>query len=109
VSYYSVDPDRLEDEIANYAKNVVPTVRTHLTQAGLMDAGVMLLVDRQSGKSLSISFWRSEDEMHATEELGNRYREATAVAGGGLVVGVERYEVAVDDGLLSGAGPEAST
>jgi hypothetical protein len=54
---------------------------------------MVALTDRQSGKTLGISFWESEEAMRASEEGANRLREESAEAGRGTVVGVERYEV----------------
>ena len=66
--------------------------------------GVYLLVERQSGKVLTITLWESEEAMRASEEESNQLRSEhrgqwdqipTAEAGGQEVAGVERYEVAV--------------
>ena len=57
--------------------------------------GVYFLVDRQSGKALSITLWESEESMRASEEEANRLRSESAQAGRQEVAGVERYEVAL--------------
>jgi heme-degrading monooxygenase HmoA len=57
--------------------------------------GVLALADRQSGKTLTITFWESEETMRATEEEANRLRSELAQAGGETIAGVERYEVGI--------------
>ncbi|MDQ2966702.1 MAG: hypothetical protein M3R37_00060 [Actinomycetota bacterium] len=59
---------------------------------GLEDAkGMMMLVDRSSGKSLGITLFDSEDAMKKGDEVLN----AMSPSGGGSRSGVEFYEVAV--------------
>ena len=57
--------------------------------------GFVALSNRQSGKVIGVSFWESEQAMQASEEVGDRTRSESAVAGGATVAGVERYEVGV--------------
>ncbi len=57
--------------------------------------GLIALGDRQSGKTLGITFWESEEAMRASEEDANRLREESAEAGGGTIADVERYEVGI--------------
>ena len=59
---------------------------------GLEDAkGVMMLVDRSSGKSIGITFFDDEDALKRGDEALN----AMSPSGGGFRTGVEFYEVAV--------------
>jgi hypothetical protein len=46
-------------------------------------------------KTLTITFWESEETMRATEEEANRLRSELAQAGGETITAVERYEVGV--------------
>jgi len=57
--------------------------------------GMIALGDRQSGKTLGITFWESEDDMRASEEAANRLRSESAEAGGQTIAGVERYKVGI--------------
>jgi hypothetical protein len=54
-----------------------------------------VLVDRESGKALSITLWESREAMLASEQRANSSREEAERSAGGSVVGVERYEVAL--------------
>jgi len=57
--------------------------------------GMIALGDRQSGKTLGITSWESEDDMRASEEAANRLRSESAEAGGQTIAGVERYKVGI--------------
>jgi heme-degrading monooxygenase HmoA len=56
--------------------------------------GVIGLLDRQSGKSLTVTLWESEGAMRASEQEADRLRQESAEAASETVEGVERYEVA---------------
>lgn len=57
--------------------------------------GAMLLVDRATGDNLGLTFWESEDAMHASEEVANKQRRDSAAAVGATgAPSVERFEVA---------------
>ena len=90
VSTYQGPPDQIDEGVCCAQENIVPRV-------GEVDGfeGVYFLVDRQSGKALSITLWESEEAMRASEEEANRLRSESAEAGGQDVMGVVRYEVAV--------------
>ena len=51
-----------------------------------------LLVDRKTGKSMSMTIWRSEKDMSASEEAGIRLR---AQATSAKELSIDRYEVAI--------------
>ena len=58
--------------------------------------GMTLLTDRQSGKTVAITFWESEDALRASEEAVRGARERAAEGGGGGAPQVERFEVILD-------------
>jgi hypothetical protein len=97
VSYYSGSPEQVDAMIGNWRDNVLPAVQQQMKEAGVEDHGAMVLVDRSSGKSISVSFWETEDDMRASEQLADRARGDAAHAVGGSVTGVERYEVVIDE------------
>lgn len=71
--------------------------------------GLYILFDRESGRSLSITLWETEEDLRASEEAAQRARSESAERSGEEIVGVERYEVAlrelVDGGSGAPAGP----
>jgi len=58
--------------------------------------GIFSLVDRQTGKGLTVTFWETEEALRASEEKANRLRsEAAEKLGATGEPIVERYEVAL--------------
>ena len=90
VSTYQGPTDQIDQGVRFAQENIVPRVQE---VEGF--EGVYFLVDRQSGKSLSITLWESEEAMRASEEEADRLRRESAEAGREEIVGVERYEVAI--------------
>jgi heme-degrading monooxygenase HmoA len=58
--------------------------------------GMLMLVDRATGKSIAVTLWESEEAMNASVEAANKIRGDFASAAGGEIVSVEQYEVAID-------------
>jgi quinol monooxygenase YgiN len=58
--------------------------------------GVLFLVDRLSGRSMSISLWDSEEAMVNSEEIANRIRKEISEKADEQVLFIERYEVAYE-------------
>lgn len=90
VSTYQGPPDQIDKGVRHAQESILPRIQE-------MDGfqGVYFLVDRQSGKGLSITLWESEEAMHASEEAANQLRSESAEASGEEVLGVERYEVVI--------------
>ena len=83
-------PPHMIDEGVRQAREVV------LPQIKEIDSGfkgIIALTDRQSGKMVWITFWESEEAMRTSEEAANRLSEQTVDVAGGMVAGMERYEV----------------
>ena len=55
--------------------------------------GAALLVDRKSGKGLTITYWESEETLTSSRQQADRVRSAAAQAAGGSIESVEEYEV----------------
>jgi heme-degrading monooxygenase HmoA len=58
--------------------------------------GMTLLTDRQSGKTVAITFWETEDALRQSEEAVKDARQRAAERGGGGEPQVERFEVILD-------------
>ena len=93
VSTYQGSPQQIDEGLDHARQSILPRVQE-------VDGfeGVYYLVDRQSGKALSITLWESEEAMRASEEEANKLRGESAEAAGATVGGVERYEVAISPG-----------
>ncbi len=90
VSTYTGTSDELDEAIRQVRENTLPKLMQ-------LDGykGAYFLVDRQNGKSLSVTLWESEEAMSMSEEAANSLRTEVADALGTQMVGVERYEVAI--------------
>jgi heme-degrading monooxygenase HmoA len=90
VSTFQGPPDQTAEGIRIAREQILPAAK-------LMDGfkGIYLLFDWESGKSLSVTLWETEEDMRASEEAANRVRAESADTSGETVVGVERYEVAL--------------
>lgn len=92
VTTIPMDPSRIDDAVQGLRENDIP-------QFERIDGfkGFTLLVDRQGGTAVGISFWESAEAMEASEDQVKDARERAAQAGGASEEPrVELYEVAVD-------------
>jgi len=92
VSTFQGPPDQTAEGIRVAREQILPVARL---QDGFK--GIYLLFDRESGRSLSITLWETEEDMRASEEAARRARTESAEVAGETIVGVERYEVALQE------------
>ena len=92
VSAFQGRPDQTAVGIRVAREQILPAARL---QDGFR--GIYLLFDRESGRSLSITLWETEEDMKASEDAALRARTESAEAAGEVIVGVERYEVALQE------------
>lgn len=91
VSTIQGKPERVEDGIRNYREQVIPSVKK---MVGFK--GAYFLVDRESGKEVSITLWGTEKDLQASAEAANRLRsQASQTVAAPQPPMVEVYEVAV--------------
>lgn len=81
-------PHEIDEVLREIREHVLPLLQQ---QDGF--EGFITLEDRRSGKLIGITFWESEQAMHASEEVGDRTRSETAEATHDTIEDVERYEV----------------
>jgi heme-degrading monooxygenase HmoA len=58
--------------------------------------GMTLLTERQTGKTIAVTFWESEDALRQSEEAVKDARSRAAESGGAGEPQVERFEVILD-------------
>ncbi len=92
VSTFQGPPDQTSKGIRVAQEQILPAARL---QDGFV--GIYLLYDRESGRSLAITLWETEEDMKASEEAAHRARTESARASGDVIVRVERYEVALQE------------
>jgi heme-degrading monooxygenase HmoA len=81
-------PEQIDEGLRYLREQVLPSGKTDPGFKGLIALG-----DRQSGKTLSITFWESEETMRASEEDANQLRGGWAEMSGQEISDVGRYEV----------------
>ena len=77
-------PDQMDEGLRDVKEHVLPLLQQ---QDGFK--GFIALGNRQSGKLIGITFWESEQAMHASEEIGARTRSDTAEDTGDTIADVE--------------------
>jgi heme-degrading monooxygenase HmoA len=96
ISTYQGPAGLSDDEVAEIVRrtqeNVLPTVRQMTGYRG-----VLSLLDRGTGKALTMTMWDSKADMESSEEAANATRAQAADIAREQVVGVERYEVTFQD------------
>ncbi len=97
VSTYQGDPAQIDQGLDYARENILPRVK----QVDGFE-GVYYLVDRQSGKALTITLWKSEEALRASEEEANRLRSESAESASATIENVERYEVGISEASSSG-------
>ena len=95
-------PEKVDDAIANFKKQVVPNASNAPGYAG---AG--LLIDRKSGAGIGITYWESAKALSNSEQVGIKTRtNAVQNVPGTQIVNVERYELVL---MERNAPPKADT
>jgi heme-degrading monooxygenase HmoA len=59
--------------------------------------GILVLADRTSGRTKTITFWDGPESLRASEQRADELREQAAEAMKETIVGVDRYEVALHE------------
>lgn len=91
VSMFEGPPESVDDT-TSVRESVLPAARR---MEGF--AGLLMLGDRASGRSLAITFWHTEAALKAGEEAATALRVRSAGEAGQRIVAVERYEVLLDE------------
>ena len=95
-------PDKLDAAIANFKQQVLPASRS-----APGNLGATLLVDRQSGAGIGITYWESAKALAAAEQMGIKTRtDAAKNVSGTQIVNVERSEIVI---MERAATPKAGT
>lgn len=87
VSRYQVPIDKLDADVGG-AQQTEQQVSQWPGSLGLY-----YLVDRDSGQTMAITMWESEQAMRESEDRADRMRVDTASRATARLIGIERYEV----------------
>jgi heme-degrading monooxygenase HmoA len=86
-------PDKVKDAIDNFEANVLKNLR-----AAPGNQGAILLVNRESGAGMGITYWESAKALAASEAIGTQSRtQTTKAVPGSQIVNVERAELMIMD------------
>lgn len=85
-------PDKVDAAIQNFETNVVKNLR-----AAPGNQGAVLLVNRQSGAALGITYWESAKALATSEQVGIKSRTDAAKGVGAQIINVERAELMIMD------------
>lgn len=92
VSIFKGTGDEFDEASRNARENVAPALRE-------LDgfAGLLVLADRSSGRSMSVTLWDSEEALHDSEAAAARMRKETASRYDEEIVAVESYDLVIDE------------
>jgi heme-degrading monooxygenase HmoA len=86
-------PEKIEEGIKNFQSNILPRLRS-----APGNQGGVLVVNRQTGEGIGVSYWESAKALGASEQVGIDSRvQTTRDVSGTKIVNVERAEVMVMD------------
>jgi heme-degrading monooxygenase HmoA len=84
-------PDKVEQAIENFKTNTAKSLR-----AAPGNQGAVLLVNRQTGAGIGITYWESAKALAANEQVGIQARtQSTKAVPGSQIVNVERGELMI--------------
>ena len=87
--FAGLPPERIDDTIEEFREQQLPELER---QAGFK--GVLVMLNRGTGQAAALTFWASEADLHASEKVASRAREAAvASAQPAREPIVDRYEV----------------
>ena len=92
VSTYEGSAEDYDAGVEKLGSELAPKVRAMPGSAGLLS-----LINRDTGQSLSITLWDSEEAMVNSREAANRVRSEAANSTGSAIVNVTEYEVGFAD------------
>jgi heme-degrading monooxygenase HmoA len=86
-------PDKVNEAIKNFETNILKGLRS-----APGNQGVSLLVNRQTGAGIGITYWESAKALAASEQIGTQSRTQTVKnVPGSQIVNVERAELMIMD------------
>lgn len=92
VSVFKGSGEEFDDATRNAKDNVLPALRR---MEGF--AGALILADRSTGRSMSVTLWDSEEALRSSERAADRMREETAATYDEDIVAVETYDIVIDE------------
>jgi hypothetical protein len=86
-------PEKVNDAIKNFETNILKNLR-----AAAGNQGAALLINRQTGEGIGVSYWESAKALANSEQVGVKSRtDTTKAVPGTQIVNVERGELMIMD------------
>ena len=90
VARYAVAPEKIDEAVESFRE-----AASSLEQLEGMEGGYVL-VDADAGTTITLTLWRNQNVMEASETRASILRQKAAQTADGQVQSVERFEVAVE-------------
>ena len=97
------DHSRVDQGIATFKEQAVPSMRSVPGYAG-----AALLVDRETGEGLAVTYWETVAHLNAAEQAGQQARRQTSVATGAEITDIDRFEMMLVDRAADPSAPTFS-
>jgi hypothetical protein len=94
VTTFEGSPEQIEKGVRVYREDVIPWLRD---AEGFR--GWIVLLDREAGRSIGLTFWTSSEAARDREESGATLRDEVAEAVGASMRSLEIYEVVAAEEL----------
>jgi heme-degrading monooxygenase HmoA len=92
------DPGQIDEAADWIQQTLVPMGQDHPGSRG-----VLMVADRATGRSTTLTFWASHEALRVSEERARRLRVDGTTAFDAQVVDVNRFEVVVDERITGAA------
>ena len=102
VARYEVEPERIDDAVQGFESIAAELGKIEGSK------GAYLLVDREDGKTMTITFWEDRQALSTSEVAAARMRREAMAPADGSVQAVEVYEVSVEFGERASLAGEAA-
>ncbi len=100
VTRYRGSPEKIEEGLRIYREEVIPWLRD---ATGFR--GWLVLINRERGATIGVTFWAAEEAMHDTEATGGVLRDEVAASIEATMESMEFYELAVAEALALDEAP----
>ncbi|HEX6263009.1 MAG TPA: hypothetical protein VF097_09205 [Actinomycetota bacterium] len=92
VTVFKGSGENFDEASRNARENVAPALRE-------LDgfAGMLVLADRGTGRSMAITLWETEEALRSSERAAEEMRAKTAATYDEEIVAVDTYDIVIDE------------
>ena len=92
VTWFQSPPDGIDAATSSYQQDAAPALAK---MPG--NVGTALLIDRATGAGAAVSYWDSQENLQASEELAGSLRAQVAAEGSMTVGDIDRFDVIIQE------------